>query len=1089
MLSRRILLYFALLVIAFPAILSQSAKENDRIRNLPGLNFKYAAKQYSGYFKLPSQNNLHYWLLESQGNASTDPLIYWMCGGPGCSGMYSIFTEWGPFFPNPDGKTLFENIFAWNKVANILVFDNPRGVGYSYNDLNSTNLPFNDDSATTDNADGLKQFLVRYPEYSGRDFYLMGHSYGGLWTVALTKRILPMIMAQPKELNLNLLGLAVGNAFLSLNHLANSYVNMAMYRGVIGIEDMNFLNDNCCPDNAPVQNCNFSDYLTHDSQLNFRAKTYSDPVKQQCANLILGIANGQFTTGIPGYFKFYVDLDCYVPYDELGTSRKDLLKDARYREAMDLLKGEQTPILDEHKLFVDQGSLVNRKSTDQFGGKLCYVEGASEAYLNRSDVRRALHIPHVLDSKNFLLCEYIPATRNYTSQYFENAEIFQWMFNTGYPLKVLVYNGDADGICNHLSAATFVHSLGMEQLLDGKRVDWKYHKENYVPTTLGFVEKFRKGNVTLDLLTLIGGAHIVPRNLPGPGLQMIANFLSENRNYSQALPFDPAAQKAEVKNPVPPTKVSKSDHDKIWDLPGLTFDYKFDQYSGYLSGNATGNYLFYWLLEPQNNRKKAPVVLWLSGGPGCSGLGSLISEHGPFRVNPDGSTLWENVFSWNKAAYVIYLDSPRGTGFSYQNMTENPSQEWSDDLTPKDTLVALKQLYEAYDFLAGRDLYISGESYGGVYVPTLVSHIIKELEKESNGIYAGLGVNLKGMAIGNGVFSAKWSGASLYDYLYFHGLIQKSEWDEIRKCCDPPNEVYCNIPSTANCPALANNSLNGFTANPAVYLWGSALFRIDFYNLYQHCYEMDRIPNGLFDQGTSNSHALPYSSTKNLGLDEQINFNYASNDASFTFPCYALPYKANAYFNRECVREALHVPEYVQQWSFCNQTINSRYDPSYFIGIKDMKTVFSEILNSSYVRETMNEAFHILLYNGDADFLGSFLSAELFVKDLVASSGSGRRTSNKQPWYYKSTSDTTGLYNGIPAGGFLKTYDFGHSSNDSFAQLDLLTVKGAGHFAPLDRPGPSLQMLYNFVNDIRDYSTKHPYSVKPKPLKEQYKDA
>ena len=47
--------------------------------------------------------------------------------------------------------------------------------------------------------------------------------------------------------------------------------------------------------------------------------------------------------------------------------------------------------------------------------------------------------------------------------------------------------------------------------------------------------------------------------------------------------------------------------------------------------------------------------------------------------------------------------------------------------------------------------------------------------------------------------------------------------------------------------------------------------------------------------------------------------------------------------------------------------------------------------------------------------------------------------------------------------------------------FDLLTVKGAGHFVPLDRPGPALQMIYNFVNNL-PYNTTLSVNVTPAPL-------
>lgn len=36
------------------------------------------------------------------------------------------------------------------------------------------------------------------------------------------------------------------------------------------------------------------------------------------------------------------------------------------------------------------------------------------------------------------------------------------------------------------------------------------------------------------------------------------------------------------------------------------------------------------------------------GGPGCSSMGGALTELGPFRNNPDGVTISENPFSWNK---------------------------------------------------------------------------------------------------------------------------------------------------------------------------------------------------------------------------------------------------------------------------------------------------------------------------------------------------------------------------------------------------------------------------------------------------------
>lgn len=90
-----------------------------------------------------------------------------------------MFTELGPFYPNPNGTTLFENIYSWNKLANVIFLESPRNVGFSY----GKNDTYNDELTTTDTANALIEFFKRFPEYNGRDFYVSGESYAGNITI------------------------------------------------------------------------------------------------------------------------------------------------------------------------------------------------------------------------------------------------------------------------------------------------------------------------------------------------------------------------------------------------------------------------------------------------------------------------------------------------------------------------------------------------------------------------------------------------------------------------------------------------------------------------------------------------------------------------------------------------------------------------------------------------------------------------------------------------------------------------------------------------------------------------------------------
>lgn len=47
----------------------------------------------------------------------------------------------------------------------------------------------------------------------------------------------------------------------------------------------------------------------------------------------------------------------------------------------------------------------------------------------------------------------------------------------------------------------------------------------------------------------------------------------------------------------------------------------------------------------------------MNGGPGASSLMGFFSEHGPFRADPDGTTLDWYPYAWNQLANIIYLES------------------------------------------------------------------------------------------------------------------------------------------------------------------------------------------------------------------------------------------------------------------------------------------------------------------------------------------------------------------------------------------------------------------------------------------------
>ncbi|XP_048462040.1 lysosomal protective protein-like [Rhincodon typus] len=222
--------------------------------------------------------------------------------------------------------------------------------------------------------------------------------------------------------------------------------------------------------------------------------------------------------------------------------------------------------------------------------------------------------------------------------------------------------------------------------------------------------------------------------------------------------------------------------DEVLDLPGLSTRLNFRQWSGYLQASA-GKHLHYWFVTSQRNPVKDPVVLWLNGGPGCSSLDGFLSENGPLHVNDDGSTLYINKYSWNKVANVLYLESPVGVGFSY---SDDQNYATDDDEVAENNYLALQDFFSKFPNFTSNDFYIFGESYGGVYTPTLSLKIADGQAR----------INLKGYAVGNGLSSIYYNDQSLVYFGYYHGLFGDTLWNKLnRYCC---KDGSCNFFNNTN---------------------------------------------------------------------------------------------------------------------------------------------------------------------------------------------------------------------------------------------------------------------------------------------------
>ena len=77
---------FALALVCATAIAAPLA---DKMANLPDAP-AFSTDMYSGYLDVTATKRLHYVFAESENDPSTDPVVIWFNGGPGCSSMLAF---------------------------------------------------------------------------------------------------------------------------------------------------------------------------------------------------------------------------------------------------------------------------------------------------------------------------------------------------------------------------------------------------------------------------------------------------------------------------------------------------------------------------------------------------------------------------------------------------------------------------------------------------------------------------------------------------------------------------------------------------------------------------------------------------------------------------------------------------------------------------------------------------------------------------------------------------------------------------------------------------------------------------------------
>jgi len=464
------------------------------------------------------------------------------------------------------------------------------------------------------------------------------------------------------------------------------------------------------------------------------------------------------------------------------------------------------------------------------------------------------------------------------------------------------------------------------------------------------------------------------------------------------------------------------DADLVIAVPGLNPQPRFKTYSGYLTSTGS-RHLHYWFVESQSSPAEDPLVLWFNGGPGCSSMEGMLREHGPFSLQKNGRNLTYNPYAWNKAANVLYMEAPAGVGFSY---SDDGEYNTGDSEVANANYAALKNFFKKFPEYDGRSFFITGESYAGVYVPMLAAQVVHDDT-----------INLAGIMIGNGLSSYDINDNSVMYFWYYHGLIGAKTWDRLVKECCGGSQKDCNFIEGAKHSLMCRLDVSSVQAK--VYSEG-----INMYNILSPC--AGGVSSGLREnlyRMADDESTIVHHDFGNLFRSNKLIHQHrlfladARTNASMTVklspPC-TNDTDIETYMNSAAVKKALHIAPNLPYWTLCSDKVSAGYDREFSTMIKFYETIMAS-----------GKKPRILLYNGDIDMACNFLGDEWFVDSL------GKQLLvERRPWLVK---DQDG-YNQIA--GYVK----------QFHRISFLTVKGAGHMVPTDKPKEAFEMLTRFIKNI-----------------------
>jgi len=402
--------------------------------------------------------------------------------------------------------------------------------------------------------------------------------------------------------------------------------------------------------------------------------------------------------------------------------------------------------------------------------------------------------------------------------------------------------------------------------------------------------------------------------------------------------------------------------------------------SGYIKVDGTRDaHLFYWYFESRDKPSTDPFVLWLTGGPGCSSQIALFEELGPYEVDPKNYTnLIRTKYSWSDHTNLIFVDQPVNTGYSYSNDAKDTVHTETE--VGEDMYKFLLEFLKMHPELQDNDFFVTGESYAGHYVPAVGSRIVAGNKEGSQKT-----INLKGVAIGNGLVNPEVQYPAYADFALQNDLIDQDFYDKM-------TSVY------PTCDKLIKAcKISKFACTAAV----------------------------IECQATVVSPILAEASRTKFG-GKQMNV-YDIREPCGTPPlCYDFS-AADSFLTDPTMMENLGVRK-GQKWEECNMEVHSALMGDW---MANLEAVIPGMLASGV---------KVMVYAGDKDFICNWVGNQQWVQKMQWPGQEEFNAKTMATWTADGASEASGEFVHHAGLTFVRVYNAGHMvpMNQPEASLDML---------------------------------------------------